>query len=98
MKINSILASGGVFNLNHFQMAISLKTFQVTSLNPCWDQKGKYTLDGIHTHPDMCDAYFYCNNGTHSVDHFCPEGLLFNGQTCDFPHSVQCETKCEYGE
>ena len=55
-------------------------------------------LDGIHTHPTMCNGYFYCNNGTQSADQFCPEGLLFNGQTCDFSHSVQCETVCDYGK
>ena len=55
-------------------------------------------LDGVHSHPTMCNAYFYCNNGTQSTDQFCPEGLLFNGETCDFSHNVKCEAECEYGK
>ena len=46
----------------------------------------------------MCNAYFYCNNGTQSAEEFCPEGLLFNGKTCDFSHRVQCQAECDYGE
>ena len=52
----------------------------------------------MHSHPTMCDAYFYCNNGTQSADQFCPEGLLFNGETCDYSHNVDCEAECEYGK
>ena len=83
-------------------------TLGASAFNPCWDgvvNDGVYTpmhpdmpLDGVHPHSSACNAYFHCNNGTQSADWYCPEGLLFNGQTCDFPHNVQCDTQCSYGK
>ena len=46
----------------------------------------------------LCVMPIYCNNGTQSADQFCPEGLLFNGETCDYSHNVDCEAECEYGK
>ena len=38
----------------------------------------------------MCNAYYQCANGIQFEDQFCPEGLLFNGQVCDWPANVDC--------
>ena len=38
----------------------------------------------------MCNAYYLCANGIQFEDQFCPEGLLFNGQVCDWPANVDC--------
>ena len=33
----------------------------------------------------QCDAYFMCANGFQFPDQYCPDGLMFNGEVCDWP-------------
>ena len=33
----------------------------------------------------QCDAYFMCANGFQFPDQYCPNGLMFNGEVCDWP-------------
>ena len=47
-------------------------------------------LDGIYPVANECNAFFQCANGIQFENQYCPEGLLFNGEVCDWPNNVEC--------
>ena len=48
--------------------------------------------DGIYPVDGECNAYYQCANGIQFENQYCPEGLLFNGEVCDWPDNVDCGT------
>ena len=46
--------------------------------------------DGIYPVDGECNAYYQCANGIQFENQYCPEGLLFNGEVCDWPDNVDC--------
>nr|CAD7404131.1 unnamed protein product [Timema cristinae] len=60
------------------------------------DMKGRYDQVGVQTyaHPDLCDHFFLCTNGTVTVEQ-CENGLLFDGKGsvhkhCNYNWAVDC--------
>jgi hypothetical protein len=50
-----------------------------------------------YAHPDHCDQFFKCTNGTLTLE-TCENGLLFNGKGavhnhCDYNWQVDCGTR-----
>ena len=67
-----------------FVISASVSAKPAEAVNSC--------SDGIHSHETECNKFYQCNAGHRYPDQVCPEGLLFNGEVCDWPENVDCQT------
>ena len=63
------------------------------NLPTCPEQHGVQT----YAHPDLCDHFFKCTNGTVSLEK-CENGLLYDGkgsvhEHCNYNWAVDCGTR-----
>jgi len=64
----------------------------------CWTGRGddneenevnETCSDGMHALDD-CSGFYQCANGHQYENQYCPDGLLFNGEYCDWSDNVIC--------
>lgn len=75
------------------QLSFSAHSQEVLQTNSCPEPYGEQT----YAHPEACDQFFLCVNGTLSVEQ-CENGLLYDGKGnvhhhCNYYHDVDCGTR-----
>ena len=83
----------GLYALQSVDVFFTAKAGLLLNVPACPEQHGVQT----YAHPDLCDHFFKCTNGTVSLEK-CENGLLYDGkgsvhEHCNYNWAVDCGTR-----